>query len=415
MKRLANIPKLTNPSKQTLDLISERGSLESIEIDGLGPDATIDQFVRLCQLKNLNRVDLNNIPFTREIGEALSNCPNLKFLSLDVAEFDGHMLTRPEAFEKLTNLQINVSETANNLMPLARLPKLQHLGLRCESLHQFDYRFVAECRSLTSFFTYGNVVTDQAIEQIAPSQSLEVLGLGENCVVSDVGLKRLARCHQLIKLSVGGVVSAAGIRQLDQIPGLISLSVDSLLPDSERQELARHFHSLSSSQFDEWHSSYGKLQLRSDGFWRERSFDDAEKTDAVEGQTLIAVMGSGLSQELEQKLSGKVVLVDFWGVWCGPCLRLMRDLKRFREKFGADRFEVLGIHTNRGDDGMDEFLRKNPKPWPNIEDTTGELAKSFAVPYYPGMYLVDKQGKIRIAIPHRLGIEDSIQKLLDEK
>jgi hypothetical protein len=63
---------------------------------------------------------------------------------------------------------------------------------------------------------------------------------------------------------------------------------------------------------------------------------------------------------------------------------------------------------------LDDYLRKNPKPWPNLPDTNGKLAEAFAVPHYPGVYLFDCQGKLRVAVPFRPGLESGIQKLLQE-
>lgn len=419
MKRLSNGPTLTNPSKQILELICARGAFKSIDINGLGSDATTDQVVRLCQSNNLVSLKLRGIAFNSEIGEALSHCPNLTSLALDVAEFDGEALCRPESFGKLANFHITIfngiGEPRMNLKPLARLPNLRELNLSCDRLQPLDYRFIAECPMLTALWTYGNVITDREIEQIAQSKSLERLSLRDNCILSDAGLAHLVRCQQLTDLTVGGVFSATGVRQLHQIPGLNSLTVDSLLPKAECRSLESQFASLGSARFREWSSTYGTLEIRSDGFWRDRGFKPTESTEEVEGQTLKAVMGTALSEGLEQNLKGKVVLVDFWGVWCGACLQLMPDLKRIREKFGTEQVEILGIHTKQGVEGMDAFLKKNPKPWPNIGDTDEKLADSFAVPYYPGLYLVDRQGTIRVAIPHRLGLEAGIQALLDEK
>jgi hypothetical protein len=75
----------------------------------------------------------------------------------------------------------------------------------------------------------------------------------------------------------------------------------------------------------------------------------------------------------------------------------------------------LGIHSKHAVETLDDYLRKNPKPWPNLRDTNGDLAEAFAVPHYPGLYLFDRQGKLRVAVPFRPGLESAIQKLLRER
>jgi thiol-disulfide isomerase/thioredoxin len=125
-------------------------------------------------------------------------------------------------------------------------------------------------------------------------------------------------------------------------------------------------------------------------------------------------VGRWTTATLEKDLKGKVVLVDFWGTWCGPCLALMPDLKRFQETYANERFAILGVHSEQEVETLDDYLRENPKSWPNIPDTNGELAEAFAVPHYPGIYLFDRQGKLRAAVPFRPAMESAIRKLLQE-
>jgi thiol-disulfide isomerase/thioredoxin len=414
MKRLAIWPEIKLPTKQTLEIMAARGNLKGIDINGLGPDATVEQIVSLCQTKTLEAVTLRGIPFTAALGDALSMCPNLSVLFLDVENFDGCNLGHPERFDSLIRFSLGVDQNAMNLSALARLPKLQDLSLAVNSLQPMDYRFVAESQSLTSFDTRSTVVNDEAIKEIAKSKIVVSLHLGENCFLSDAGLERLVQCRQLTNLSVGGNVSIEGIRKLDQIPGLSSLSVSSLLSESERQSLQVHFANLTSARFEKLRSSYGDPRFGPDGFCRENNPDWRKEMDALEGKSLRTLLGAALSESMEKDLQGKVVLVDFWGTWCVPCLALMPDLKRFHEAYGKDRFEILGIHSVRGVATLDDYLRKNPKPWPNLPDTNGKLAEAFAVPHYPGVYLFDRQGKLRVAVPFRPGLESAIQKLLQE-
>ncbi len=414
MKRLTAWPEIKLPTKHTLETMAARGNLRSIELTGLGPDATIENIVSLCRTKTLESVMLRGVPFTAALGDALSTCPSLKFLLLSVEDFDGNNLGHPERFVSLAGCSLGVDHNAINLSPLARLPKLQRLSLYINSLQLTDFRFIGESPSLRWFDTRSTIVNDDSIRELARNKNLESLHLGENCILSDAGLELLAQCRQLIHLSVGGVVSVESIRKLDQIPGLSSLSVSSLLSEGDRESLQSHFSNLTSARFETLQSSYGSFLIGSDGFWRENDPEWRKELDALEGKSLRALLGSALSESMEEELRGKVVLVDFWGTWCGPCLALMPDLKRFQEAYGTDQFVILGIHSEKGLETLDDYLRKNPKPWPNLPDTNGKLADAFAVPHYPGVYLFDRQGKLRVAVPFRPGLEPAIQKLLQK-
>ncbi|HET6327908.1 MAG TPA: thioredoxin-like domain-containing protein [Planctomycetaceae bacterium] len=414
MKRLTNWPRISHPTKQTLDVMAARGNLKRIELEELGTGATVAQVVKLCQSNPLEWVDLRKISFTAELGDALALCHKLQYLSLDLESFDGNALRHPEEFGHLTHLFLNAQLSPVNLAPLGRLPNLTSLEFNTESLQPCDYQFVAASRSLKSLSTFSNIVNDRAIKQIAQSKSLDSLYLGENCVLSDEGLEQLIQCRQLINLAVDGVLSVEGIRKLDQIPGLKSLWVSSLLSPADRSALQAHFAHLSSASFEEFRSPYGTLRVGADGIWREDNPKSRFAADALEGKSLRTILGSALPESLEKDLRGKVVLVDFWGTWCEPCLTLFPELKRLQDEFGKDQFAILGIHTQKELEALDGYQRKNPKLWPNLRDSTGSLDKAFAVPHYPSLYLIDRQGTLRVALSHRLGLESAIRKLLDQ-
>ena len=414
MKRLTEWPEIRLATKQTLETMAARGDLKRININGLATDATVEDVARLCRTKTLETVILRGIPFTAALGDALSTCPYLSEVHLYLENFDGDNLAHPEGFVSLRSLDLVVDQNAINLSPLARLPRLDDLTLSVNSFQRVDYRFVAESHSLRRFYTGSSVVDDDSIQEIARTGSVVSLHLGDNCILSDAGLERLSQCRQLTDLSVGGNLSVAGIRKLDRIPGLSSLSVSSLLSESERKSLPAHFANLTSARFGTFESRLVEPVVGPDGFWRDNDPEWRKEMDALEGKNLRDLLGPAQWDSLGKELQGKVVLVDFWGTWCVPCMALMPDLQRFHETYGKERFAILGIHAKQGVNTMDGYLQKNPKPWANLPDTNGKLEESFAVPHYPGVYLFDRQGKLRLAIPFRPAMESAIRKLLQE-
>jgi peroxiredoxin len=91
---------------------------------------------------------------------------------------------------------------------------------------------------------------------------------------------------------------------------------------------------------------------------------------------------------------GKVVLVDFWATWCGPCLAEIPLEKQMVRKFKDRPFAVLGISRDRQLDDLKKFLDRDNLPWPNIYDATGSILKMWKIEALPTFVLIDHQGII---------------------
>jgi thiol-disulfide isomerase/thioredoxin len=102
---------------------------------------------------------------------------------------------------------------------------------------------------------------------------------------------------------------------------------------------------------------------------------------------------------------GKVVLVDFWATWCGPCLKELPNVIENYNKYHDRGFEVVGISLDNDQEQLDEFFKENKLPWPTLWSTKiGDqlvddpfehpLAKKYGVDALPSTLLVDKQGKV---------------------
>ena len=89
--------------------------------------------------------------------------------------------------------------------------------------------------------------------------------------------------------------------------------------------------------------------------------------------------------------AGKVVVIDFWGTWCSPCLAKLPALVKIREAFEPHGFEIVGIAADTAED-LQAYLKKNPLPWKNVVDN-GEFKEQFGVKGYPTLFLInqDKQ------------------------
>ena len=111
---------------------------------------------------------------------------------------------------------------------------------------------------------------------------------------------------------------------------------------------------------------------------------------------------------------GKVVLVDFWGTWCGPCVAGIPKLTELNEKYKSKGFEILGVAADDAD-SLKAFLEKKPMAWTSILDAESELAQKYSIEAYPTTLLVDKEGKHVATNLHGATLEKAVEMLLEGK
>ena len=89
---------------------------------------------------------------------------------------------------------------------------------------------------------------------------------------------------------------------------------------------------------------------------------------------------------------GKVVLVDFWGTWCGPCVKTIPELQKLHTKYADKGFTVLGAAVGDTVPKVRDFVKKRKVTYPMLMDDSGW--KKWGVRAVPAMFLVDKTGQI---------------------
>lgn len=117
---------------------------------------------------------------------------------------------------------------------------------------------------------------------------------------------------------------------------------------------------------------------------------------------------------------GKVVLLEFWGNWWGPCRGMFPHTRAFMERYAAEPFEVVGVNSDTQMDRLKLVIEKQKIQWRSFwngpKGVKGPIARAWAVEEWPTVCLLDTRGVIRyrstqMDIPE---IDGEIQKLLAE-
>lgn len=112
---------------------------------------------------------------------------------------------------------------------------------------------------------------------------------------------------------------------------------------------------------------------------------------------------------------GKVVLVDFWASWCGPCRREMPNLVEAYAKYKNKNFEIVGVSLDQSGDAWKEAIKKLNITWPQMSDLkywNCEGAKLYAVSSIPHTVLIDGEGTILARGLHGDGLQEKLAEVL---
>lgn len=93
-------------------------------------------------------------------------------------------------------------------------------------------------------------------------------------------------------------------------------------------------------------------------------------------------------------LRGKYVVLDFWGSWCGWCIKGMPDMKKAYEQY-KDKMEIVGIDCGDTEEKWKEAVEKHRLPWTHVRNSSeADVTVMYAVSGYPTKIVIDKEGKI---------------------
>jgi len=121
---------------------------------------------------------------------------------------------------------------------------------------------------------------------------------------------------------------------------------------------------------------------------------EARALDVKVDQPLPALEPAAFEGSLPD-LKGKVVLVDFWASWCGPCKHSFPALEALHKEYAGKGLVILGINLDAKVTDMVRFLEKNPVTFPIVRDKDQTYVVPLGLEALPTNLLVDRAGKVR--------------------
>ena len=94
------------------------------------------------------------------------------------------------------------------------------------------------------------------------------------------------------------------------------------------------------------------------------------------------------------QLSGRVVLLDFWASWCGPCRLSFPWMNRVHERWQSRGVSVLAVNLDKRREDAQRFLREVPAVFTVAFDAQGQAAQAYAVKTMPSSMIIDRRGRL---------------------
>jgi peroxiredoxin len=116
-----------------------------------------------------------------------------------------------------------------------------------------------------------------------------------------------------------------------------------------------------------------------------------------------------------QEQRGRVVLINFWATWCGPCRQEMPHLNRLYDKYRAAGFTLLGVNIDEDGRNAAGVASKLGLRFPVLLDTDKKVSRMYDLGTMPSTVLIDRDGRVRfVHLGYKDGFETTYEKQIRE-
>ena len=112
------------------------------------------------------------------------------------------------------------------------------------------------------------------------------------------------------------------------------------------------------------------------------------------GDTFPELSEFQLEGRLPDSLKGKVVIVDFWASWCGPCKDSFPVMEDLQAKYGKRGLVILAVNLDEDRPTMEDFLKKHPVSFTVVRDASKKLVAKASIKSMPTSFMVSPDGKV---------------------